>query len=459
PNIIHQMSADEQNLTLLSEIQSLQSKMINTYDRKNKIFDIQNIKIILPNAKVGKPYSATIDMNALYIKDLSEYQFSGLNELGLSFNAETSTIEGTPTLSGDIKIKFLFKLIGETEDAAFNEKLINFVINPNPKDLWKDIPSDPNALFAKPDIRHSRDKIGNRNIVAASKRGRSHANVGSFRDDDYAYKHLDNIDWSIVLVSDGAGSASLSREGSRLACCSVIEYFESQLDTAKHTEFEEKLRLYIEQNDEELGKEVNNLSKSILYKAAYHAFQQIDALSKKTQAEHPGLFDNPKASQPIEYFHSTLIFTLFKRFEKGYVFQTFSVGDCPIGLMIDDDKTEMLNWLDVGEFGGGTRFITQADIFRKQDVMTTRFKLKFVEDFKYLFMMSDGIYDPKFVVEANLDKPEKWKEFLSDLEGNNEENIKVELNEENPLLDEQLSAWMDFWSIGNHDDRTLTIVY
>ena len=30
------------------------------------------------------------------------------------------------------------------------------------------------------------------NIVISSKRGRSHKNVGSFRDDDFAYKHFEN---------------------------------------------------------------------------------------------------------------------------------------------------------------------------------------------------------------------------------------------------------------------------
>ena len=73
--------------------------------------------------------------------------------------------------------------------------------------------------------------------------------------------------------------------------------------------------------------------------------------------------------------------------------------------------------------------------------------------------MTDGIYDAKFVVEANLEKHEKWIEFLEDLNGKNDDKNKVELNKDNSEITNQLSKWMDFWSAGNHDDRTLAIVF
>ena len=78
-----------------------------------------------------------------------------------------------------------------------------------------------------------------------------------------------------------------------------------------------------------------------------------------------------------------------------------------------------MNWIDVGEFGGGTRFITMPKFF-KSEKFAHDLGLKLVDDFSYLMMMSDGIYDPKFVVEANLPNIKKWKEFLQDLNGKNE---------------------------------------
>lgn len=438
-----------------------QNKIMNNYNLLNRISDIKNLHIIFPNATILKKYETKIDFDALKLNDLIFQKFEGLEELGLKFNKETDTIEGIPTQSGDLKIKFLFNIVGEDKSAPPNEKLISLVINPDPKSLWKDIPSDKNDPFWKEDDFSIANKIGERNIVISSKRGRSHKNVGSFRDDDFAYKYFEKSGWTIVAVSDGAGSYSLSRVGSKLACNAVIDYYENYRDIEENRIFDEKLFEFNNSRDENLLKEIEILSKQNLYKATVFVHNQIKDHAEKTFAENPHLFDNPKAKTLLDYYHSTLIFALFKKYDFGYVVLSFGVGDCPIAIMNKDkSQTTLLNWLDVGEFGGGTRFITQPNIFHSQEYpMSTRFNFKIVPDFSYLFLMTDGIYDPKFVVEANLEKSENWIEFVNDLEGNNDDGIKVEFDHSNNEIANQLSKWMDFWSPGNHDDRTLAIVF
>ncbi|MDQ6813156.1 MAG: protein phosphatase 2C domain-containing protein, partial [Bacteroidota bacterium] len=161
----------------------------------------------------------------------------------------------------------------------------------------------------------------------------------------------------------------------------------------------------------------------------------------------------------LKDLNTTLIFTLFKKFDAGYALLSFGVGDCPIAVL-NKNVTEvtLMNWLDVGEFGGGTRFITMPEVFQNEK-FSTRFGFKVIKDFSYLMMMSDGIYDAKFVVEANLPNIKKWQELLADLNGKNEDGIKVELKTGNKEIEQQFSSWMDFWSTGNHDDRTLAIVF
>jgi serine/threonine protein phosphatase PrpC len=378
----------------------------------------------------------------------------------LKFNSETNTIEGTPISSGDVKLKFLFKINGEDENTAPNEKLISLVINPDPKSLWKLIPSDQEAIFAKPDDVSVFEKLGEKNIVVSSKRGRSHGKDGTSRDDDFAFKYFEKTQWSLVVVSDGAGSAYLARAGSKIACDAVVEYFEKNNDSEQEIKLEILIDEYNNNRTEEKLAEIIKLSKYNLWQASIYVHTKLKEFAEQTFIEHPELFNNPKAKSNLEYFHSTLIFTLFKKYDFGYLIQTFGVGDCPIAVM-NTDKTEttLLNWLDVGEYGGGTRFITQPDIFQKQELMATRFNLKIIEDFSYLFLMTDGIYDAKFVVEANLEKHEKWVGFLEDLNGGNDENAKVAFNKDNSEIANQLSKWMDFWSAGNHDDRTLAIVF
>jgi len=459
-HLLEEFAQNTTNQELVKNIFENQSKIMTNWNIKNRIADITAQHIVIPNAKELIPYSAKIDFEALKLTDLIVAEFEGLEELGLKFNSETDTIEGTPTKSGDVKLKFLFKVDGEDENTAPNEKLISLVINPDPKSLWQLKPSDQEAIFAKPDDVSVFEKLGKKNIVVSSKRGRSHGKEGTSRDDDFAFKYFEKSRWSLVVVSDGAGSASLARQGSKLACDAVVEYFEQYYDIEKTKEFEDKIAEYSNDKSEEKLKEIRVLSKQILYKATVYVHNKLKEFAEQTFTEHPELFNNPKAKTNLEYFHSTLIFTLFKKYDFGYLIQSFGVGDCPIAIMnTEKAATTLLNWLDVGEYGGGTRFITQPDIFQKQDVMITRFNLKIIEDFSYLFLMTDGVYDAKFVVEGNLEKHEKWMEFLEDLDGKNEENSKVEFSKDNHEIANQLSKWLDFWSAGNHDDRTLAIVF
>ena len=457
---------NETSKGLVKGIFENQTKLIMNYKIKNRITDIQTQHIVIPNAKELIPYSAKIDFKALKLDDLIVSKFEGLEGLGLNFNIETDTLEGTPTKSGDVKFKLLFKVNGEEETTPLNEKLISLVINPDPKSLWVLKPSNQEAIFAKPDDISIFEKFGEKNIVVSSKRGRSHGKeientgFGYSRDDDFAFKYFEKTQWSLVVVSDGAGSAYLARIGSKLACDVVVEYFEQIADIEKTKEFEDKILEYNQDKTEEKLKEIQVLSKQNLYKASVFVHNKLKEFAEQTFSTNPELFNNPKAKNNLEYLHSTLIFTLFKKYEFGYLIQSFGVGDCPIAVMnTEETETTLLNWLDVGEYGGGTRFITQPDIFQKQEVMITRFNLKIIEDFSYLFLMTDGIYDAKFVVEANLEKHEKWLEFLEDLNGKNNDNNKVEFNKDNGEIANQLSKWMDFWSAGNHDDRTLAIVF
>lgn len=459
--LIQCFSESIENISLVNQIIENQSLIMKNWEISTRINDIKQMIFPVQNGTVGKEYLSKIDFKQLNLTDIIHEDFQGLEEIGLKFNSVTDTIEGIPTQSGENRVKFLFKVEGESEDSEFNVKEFSIIVNPNPKSLWKDMPSDKNDLFWKEDNVSIKDEVGEKRIVISSKRGRSHANVGSFRDDDFAYKYFNNSGWTVVAVSDGAGGYSLSRKGSQIACNAVVEYFEKHSEIEPHKEFEDKLLAFEKSKDEELLQEIQVLSKQNLYKATVFAHNQIREFADETFKNNPELFNNPKAKLPIDYFHSTLIFSLFKKFDFGYVVLTFGVGDCPIAIVNKDKSTtSLMNWLDVGEFGGGTRFITQTEIFHSgSNPMSTRFNFQIFSDFSYMFLMTDGIYDPKFVVEANLEKHEKWLEFINDLKGNNEDKSAVDFSYENDDIDQQLSHWMDFWSPGNHDDRTLAIIY
>lgn len=409
---------------------------------EDRITDIIQQPVRVLNATVGKPYETKFDFDKFNWNDITAFEFSGLEESGLKYDEKTKQISGTPTQSGDRKIAFKFKIEGQPDDTLFNEKILTLIINPDPRRLWKNLESNKDDPYWKEDNVTLFSRIGNRHILASSKRGRSHANVGSFREDDFAFKELDS-GWNIVVVADGAGSAKFSRKGSAIASSGVINYF---MEQSSMKEFDALLERYNNSEDEEAQKNLNLFVYNILGKAVFQIHKQLEEFAAKEGVS-------------LKDLSSTLVFTLFKKYDIGYALLSFGVGDCPMAVLNEDvSEVSLLNWIDVGEFGGGTRFITMPEIFHNKK-FATRFSFKLVNDFSYLFLMSDGIYDAKFVVEANLPDIKKWQEFLFDLGGKNEDGTKVELSADNKNITQQFSTWMDFWSTGNHDDRTLVIVF
>jgi serine/threonine protein phosphatase PrpC len=439
-------ATSEENTNAVKQIQALQNNIMNNWKLIARINDIIDQPIKIPNGTVGKVYETKIDFLQFGWDDIIFSAIENLDQYGLCYNNETEIVAGIPTQSGDFKINLMFRVKGENENTELHNKPISLVINADPKSLWKDLPSNKDADYWKEDNAQAFQPLGDKHIVVASKRGRSHSNVGSFRDDDFAFKHFEKTGWSVVCVADGAGSAKLSRQGSKIACEEVINYFTENINQESLSGFDELIKNYNDTNNEETQKSLNIFLYNNLGKAALSAHKRIQDIANKLEV-------------PIKDFHSTLIFALIKKYDFGYAILSFSVGDCPIGLLSKDlSEIKLMNWLDVGEFGGGTRFITMPEIFNS-DKFSTRFGFKLIDDFSYLMLMTDGIYDPKFVVEANLEKNEKWQEFISDLQGNNENKDKIVFDKSNTEIANQLSTWMDFWSAGNHDDRTLAIIF
>ncbi len=420
-----------------------QNFIIMNWHKQNKINDIIRQNVSLPNAMVGKPYKAHFEIEKWQWQDIVVLKVENLEDTGLCYDNETQSITGTPTQKGDISLVIRFRL---SEDDTFHDKKMNLIVNPDPKSLWQNLPSNENDLYWKKDDIGRIDKLGDKTLVAVSKRGRSHANTGGFREDDFMYLPAGENGWNVVVVSDGAGSAKMSREGSRLACALVLTYFRHEFPSVSQALDAILQNYHATEKDEASRKNLNAFIFEHLPKAVHGVHKYLGDFAQKE-------------GFPLKDLNATLIFAVFKKYEFGYAIMTFGVGDCPIALM-NKEQTEikLMNRLDVGEFGGGTRFITMPEIFGGKDFYN-RFGFTLVEDFSYLFLMTDGIYDPKFVVEANLEKVEKWQAFLRDLGGENPENVEVTFSPENAEIAQQLSQWMDFWSSGNHDDRTLAIIF
>jgi hypothetical protein len=88
-----------------------------------------------------------------------------------------------------------------------------------------------------------------------------------------------------------------------------------------------------------------------------------------------------------------------------------------IGLLNKDEtEIKLMNWLDVGRIWWRNSFYYSTRNIQS-DKFSTRFGFKLVEDFSYLMLMTDGIYDQEICSRNQFGKIENWKDLLEDLKG------------------------------------------
>lgn len=440
-------------------------KMWNEYrnERMNQRIDaeqqIKSLGIRLANGTVGKPYHQVLTLPAGVVSNVrvESADGNGLETLGLKFDYDAASGEGIlcgePRQSCDLKLRLIYDTV-EGEPAS--ELILPLVINCNPRDLWKNIATEPDIEFPKEDeekhyifVEAGPDGHERKDIVAASKRGRSHAQEGKPRDDHFGVYYCTESGWYIMAVADGAGSAKFSRKGSEVTCDTVVEHCKSLL--LDNPEFEAAIRDY--EADRENNEKRTAATKFVIDIVYNGAMKAHDAIKKVAMATDGSL---------LKDFATTLMFAVCKKYEFGWFIASFWVGDGAMALLdINNKSVKLLGTPDEGEYSGQTRFLTMPEIFRDPEVAIKRLRMAIVPDFTALLLMSDGVSDPMFESDSNLNDFYRWESFYNRLrQGFPEDGIGgVALSHNDKSAQDQLLRWLDFWSPGNHDDRTIAILY
>jgi hypothetical protein len=163
-------------------------------------------------------------------------------------------------------------------------------------------------------------------------------------------------------------------------------------------------------------------------------------------------------SIPVKLYATTFLLAIAKRFDFGWFVATYWVGDGAICLYNKEAHTAKLMGVpDEGEYAGQTRFLTMPEIFKDGKSIYDRLRFCIEPDFTALFLMTDGVSDPMFETDANLNNPDKWDALWDRLL--HDEEHPVHLVDDNEQAKDELLDWLDFWSPGNHDDRTIAILY
>lgn len=447
-------------------IEFLYDKVLKEFDQYlmdlfvKKQNEVNKLAISIPNASVKKEYNHVINVGS----DIQDVELVGLTEEehGLCIQKQGDgkffAIVGIPKIAGTFELTLRFKFESLLKERPFIERKLQIIINPDPRQISDERtkPTDwdfiPEPKYRKEDevceyvkVEAHEGEAPQKDMVAASKRGRSHGWEAKPRDDHFKLKYMEN-GWYIMAVADGAGSAKFSREGSRIACNTAVDYIQTQL--VDNTPFEENIQLY-EMSKDDSESEARKLVGDDIYKivgtAAYRAHKAIS-----NEAQEKGV--------ETKLYATTLLLTICKKFSSGWFVASFWVGDGAICLYDQEAHTaKLLGVPDEGEFAGQTRFLTMPEIFKDAASLYQRLRFNIVPKFTALFLMSDGVSDPLFETDANLNNPQKWDELWDKLQHN--EETPVHLADDNEAAAQELLAWLDFWVPGHHDDRTIAILY
>lgn len=170
--------------------------------------EIKNLGLRFPNGTVKKDYSTCF---GLPMDKISNVEIAGAEKLGLILVAGEDgkfALCGKPQKAGDFTLTLRYNTV-EGEEPS--ELKIPVAFNPDPRSLWRNIETDKNIKYYKPDsatdyikVEAGEDGQPKKDIVAASQRGRSHAQEGKARDDHFRLLHCNDSDWYVIAVADGA---------------------------------------------------------------------------------------------------------------------------------------------------------------------------------------------------------------------------------------------------------------
>lgn len=382
-------------------------------------------RISLPNARAGEHFTSVV---AILLDDGQQADIIDVifpHDIGLAFVKEQQILSGIPTESGDFDITIRWSCASHDK----GETKILFVVNPDPRSLWKVIEPPLDAPYRKAHLASNGLVSEEIRIVAASRRGRSHEHAGSFRDDDFYINHSAETGWSIMLAADGAGSAINSRQGSLIAAQTAGDYLYSQLNGKKGITLKEYIIAW--------GAEEQQATIS----AMLHHFKQAATLAVNS-IQNEAIC----AEQPVKSYSTTLLATVSLRLGDELFAAAFWLGDGAIAAYSPSGNVRILGNPDSGEYAGQTRFLDQSII--TDTAFTGRISIGKWNDVSHLILMTDGVSDPWFETDNGLRNNEKWTRLVNEL---------------SPVLEDAerapagLVEWLNFFSPGNHDDRTIVL--
>jgi hypothetical protein len=236
-------------------------------------------------------------------------------------------------------------------------------------------------------------------LIGARVRGKMHKHQGTNCDDWFQFDTIGK--WTIIAVSDGAGSKKFSRIGAKISCKAAVESLKNSLhsfslcETAKTDLENDFSRDY---NWMFKGEKARHLQET-LYKALQVAQKKVKDQSNLLKNYPPYNKALEKKELDIKDLSATLLLAIHTKIQvensTSYDFVlTCQVGDGMLAAISHEYNLELLGKPDIGEHGGQTDFLTSAKKLEPSNlVQKTRC---FIGNLKALMIMTDGVSDDYF---------------------------------------------------------------
>ena len=305
-----------------------------------------------------------------------------------------------------------------TENGARSETIVGtFEIK---KPLWLELEPADQSDAVPHKIAVSQMLESGWNVAAASVRGKLHAHRALWREDSFGFGEAIQAEengarWTILAVSDGAGSAPLSRVGSKIACETAVGALQGSL---------QKLPTFAGQQDELVAHDLPRLRDAL----AQSASAALEAI--RLEAEGRG--------KPLTAFAATLLILVYRRWNGVWLCASLQIGDGAIALL-DGENFSLLGAADHGQHSSETRFLTTGGI---EAEFPHRFKISLKPSLRAVLLVSDGVSDDYFPEDKRIG--EVFEAVLPLVQNAQDAG-------------DSLISWLGYEKKGSSDDRTLVV--
>ena len=236
-------------------------------------------------------------------------------------------------------------------------------------------------------------------LIGARVRGKMHKHQGTNCDDWFEFSTCGQ--WTVIAVSDGAGSKKFSRIGAKVSCKKAVESLKNSLNSCQIQERDRKedlnINLELDQNLMFIGKDFKSVQE-YLYKAFNDAYNEVEKKANYLKNFRDYTKAVGKKELDIKDLSATLLIAVHTKIKvenSSYDFVlTCQVGDGILAAISQENTLQLLGKPDIGEHGGQTDFLTSKSKLSTPNLVQKTFA--FAGNLKALMIMTDGVADDYF---------------------------------------------------------------